>query len=43
MYCDIKDPSQNITWITLVGGGDPNYPNMSGNNAIFTVKAQLLE
>lgn len=26
--CDIKDPSQNITWIAPEGGGGPNYPNM---------------
>ena len=26
--CDIKDPSQNITWITPEGGGGPNYANM---------------
>lgn len=26
--CDIKDPRQNITWITPEGGGGPNYPNM---------------
>ena len=26
--CDIKDPSQNITWIPPEGGGGPNYPNM---------------
>lgn len=26
--CDIKDPSQNITWVTPEGGGGPNYPNM---------------
>jgi len=26
--CDIKDPSQNITWATPEGGGGPNYPNM---------------
>ena len=26
--CDIKDPSQNITWVTPQGGGGPNYPNM---------------
>ena len=26
--CDIKDPSQNIRWITPEGGGGPNYPNM---------------
>ena len=26
--CDIKDPSQNITWITPEGSGGPNYPNM---------------
>ncbi|MEA3023938.1 MAG: electron-transferring-flavoprotein dehydrogenase [Alphaproteobacteria bacterium] len=26
--CDIKDPNQNITWVTPEGGGGPNYPNM---------------
>ncbi|MGV8950066.1 MAG: electron transfer flavoprotein-ubiquinone oxidoreductase [Cypionkella sp.] len=26
--CDIKDPSQNITWTTPMGGDGPNYPNM---------------
>ena len=26
--CDIKEPSQNINWITPEGGGGPNYPNM---------------
>jgi electron-transferring-flavoprotein dehydrogenase len=26
--CDIKDMTQNITWITPEGGGGPNYPNM---------------
>jgi len=26
--CDIKDPGQNITWVTPEGGGGPNYPNM---------------
>lgn len=26
--CDIKDPSQNITWVTPEGGGGPTYPNM---------------
>ncbi|MGL4474421.1 MAG: 4Fe-4S dicluster domain-containing protein, partial [Shewanella sp.] len=26
--CDIKDPSQNITWVTPEGGSGPNYPNM---------------
>jgi electron-transferring-flavoprotein dehydrogenase len=26
--CDIKDPSQNIVWVTPEGGGGPNYPNM---------------
>lgn len=26
--CDIKDPSQNITWVTPEGMGGPNYPNM---------------
>jgi len=26
--CDIKDPNQNIAWVTPEGGGGPNYPNM---------------
>jgi electron-transferring-flavoprotein dehydrogenase len=26
--CDIKDPRQNITWVTPEGAGGPNYPNM---------------
>ncbi|MGF1701198.1 electron transfer flavoprotein-ubiquinone oxidoreductase [Photobacterium makurazakiensis] len=26
--CDIKDPSQNITWVAPEGGGGPKYPNM---------------
>ncbi len=26
--CDIKDPTQNINWVTPQGGGGPNYPNM---------------
>ena len=26
--CDIKDPSQNIKWVTPEGMGGPNYPNM---------------
>lgn len=26
--CDIKDPAQNITWVTPEGPGGPNYPNM---------------
>jgi electron-transferring-flavoprotein dehydrogenase len=26
--CDIKDPTQNIRWVTPQGGGGPNYPNM---------------
>ncbi|MFC4295414.1 electron transfer flavoprotein-ubiquinone oxidoreductase [Novosphingobium tardum] len=26
--CDIKDMTQNITWVTPEGGGGPNYPNM---------------
>ncbi len=26
--CDIKDPMQNIEWVTPEGGGGPNYPNM---------------
>ena len=26
--CDIKDPTQNINWVTPEGTGGPNYPNM---------------
>jgi len=26
--CDIKDPAQNITWVTPQGGEGPAYPNM---------------
>ena len=26
--CDIKDPTQNIVWVTPQGGGGPNYPDM---------------
>lgn len=26
--CDIKDPTQNIVWVTPEGAGGPNYPNM---------------
>ena len=26
--CDIKDPSQNINWVSPEGPGGPNYPNM---------------
>jgi electron-transferring-flavoprotein dehydrogenase len=26
--CDIKDPTQNIVWVTPEGVGGPNYPNM---------------
>ena len=26
--CDIKDPTQNITWVNPEGAGGPNYPNM---------------
>jgi len=26
--CDIKDPAQNIQWVSPEGGGGPNYPNM---------------
>jgi len=26
--CDIKDPSQNIVWLSPEGTGGPNYPNM---------------
>ncbi|MEQ8806169.1 MAG: 4Fe-4S dicluster domain-containing protein, partial [Rhodospirillales bacterium] len=26
--CDIKDPTQNIIWVTPQGGEGPNYPNM---------------
>ncbi len=28
--CDIKDPTQNIVWVTPEGGGGPNYAGMSG-------------
>jgi electron-transferring-flavoprotein dehydrogenase len=24
--CDIKDPMQNIDWVTPEGGGGPAYP-----------------
>ncbi|MDG1934857.1 MAG: 4Fe-4S dicluster domain-containing protein [Paracoccaceae bacterium] len=24
----MKDPSQNINWVTPQGGDGPNYPNM---------------
>ena len=26
--CDIKDPKQNIEWVTPEGGGGPNYSGM---------------
>ncbi|MGQ0671252.1 MAG: 4Fe-4S dicluster domain-containing protein [Hyphomicrobium sp.] len=26
--CDIKDPAENITWVTPEGGGGPNYAGM---------------
>ena len=26
--CDIKDPTQNITWVAPEGGGGPNYADM---------------
>ena len=26
--CDIKEPSQNITWVAPEGGGGPKYGNM---------------
>ena len=26
--CDIKDPSQNITWVTPEGSGGPSYGAM---------------
>ena len=26
--CDIKEPAQNINWVTPEGGGGPNYTNM---------------
>ena len=26
--CDIKDPTQNIVWVTPEGGGGPNYVDM---------------
>ena len=27
--CDIKDPTQNIVWVTPEGGGGPNYAGCS--------------
>lgn len=27
--CDIKDPTQNIVWVTPEGGGGPNYPSLA--------------
>ena len=27
--CDIKDPTQNINWVTPEGGGGPNYRTCS--------------
>jgi electron-transferring-flavoprotein dehydrogenase len=26
--CDVKDPTQNIVWVTPEGSGGPSYPNM---------------
>jgi len=26
--CDVKDPTQNIVWVTPEGGDGPSYPNM---------------
>ena len=26
--CDIKDPTQNINWVSPQGGGGPNYQGM---------------
>jgi electron-transferring-flavoprotein dehydrogenase len=26
--CDIKDPTQNIVWVTPEGGGGPTYAGM---------------
>jgi hypothetical protein len=40
--CDIKDPSQNITWVTPEGGGGPNYPNMIYQKKPLTLAAFLL-
>ena len=31
--CDIKDPQQNIHWVTPEGGGGPNYSDMYGADA----------
>ena len=31
--CDIKDPLQNIHWVTPEGGGGPNYPGMRGRTS----------
>ena len=28
--CDIKEPSQNINWVTPEGGGGPKYGNKIG-------------
>ena len=28
LTCDIKDPTQNIVWVTPEGGGGPNYAGM---------------
>lgn len=33
--CDIKDPSQNITWVTPEGAGGPTYPNMQAPSHIW--------
>ncbi|EEG08621.1 electron transfer flavoprotein-ubiquinone oxidoreductase [Pseudogulbenkiania ferrooxidans 2002] len=27
-HLKLKDPTQNINWVTPEGGGGPNYPNM---------------
>ncbi len=37
--CDIKDPTQNIVWVTPEGGGGPNYSGMSAASAGHSNKA----
>jgi electron-transferring-flavoprotein dehydrogenase len=31
--CDIKDPTQNIVWVTPEGGGGPNYGDVNVQHA----------
>jgi electron-transferring-flavoprotein dehydrogenase len=44
--CDIKDPTQNIVWVTPEGGGGPNYagmchPDLKGANPCPRRKAAM--